>query len=389
MRILGSKSLIFICSALCINTLCIGAAGADFMTYEYRGNKFVVMEGEPGIFTTNDRVTGRFTIDCGAAHMEGNCVNLPFFDYFAMGAVRLDMMSFSAGPATLPTADGQAIVTSFRFSTDSRGRIDDWNIDLVWFDPTGIINVDTDNNTGGPIDSAAALGGGGVVQDDPGKWKTIGRPNGPSTPLSSFHNRMYGNDVGADICVEIPGGHRCSFLWAWDNYDVKGEFEDSNVDINYWFHRFLPGGGWREGWRWISCRVGAGAIKANPNRVTLQTLLDPENPECYSDGYILRCDEFHNCNEQPWGLMEPTEVTGEWLDPIDTSKAVVSHENTFYDPWSNTYHQVRRNCNERTGGLMEDGGFSIGTRHFPFRGFGTQGWSHYWVRACNDHEKVR
>ena len=80
MRSLGKKAILSACSALCLTMLCVGAASADSATYVYRGNNFDDIQGEPGIFSTNDRVTGRFTVDCSVAHMEGTCANLPFAD---------------------------------------------------------------------------------------------------------------------------------------------------------------------------------------------------------------------------------------------------------------------------------------------------------------------
>ena len=52
MRFIISRMLVFVCTALCINAVCVGAAGADFVTYDYRGNNFVSIDGEPGVFST-------------------------------------------------------------------------------------------------------------------------------------------------------------------------------------------------------------------------------------------------------------------------------------------------------------------------------------------------
>jgi len=62
-------------------------------------------------------------------------------------------MNFSTGPVVLPTADGTVEVSSF--STDYRGQIVDWDMDLFLSEPR--LNVDTDNVNGG-IDSAGAPG---------------------------------------------------------------------------------------------------------------------------------------------------------------------------------------------------------------------------------------
>jgi hypothetical protein len=389
MRFLTTKLFILVCSAMCINTLCINAAGADSVTYDYRGNNFVELQGESGIFSTKDRVTGRFTLNCSAAHIEGTCANLPFDNYFALGAVELESMSFSAGPASLPTADGDAVIAGFNFSTDSNGQIVDWDIDLFLDDPSGVINVDTDNSIYGPIDSAAALGGGAVIFDDPGKWKNIGRPGRRSTPTFKDHNRTYGNDVGASICVDIPNGQRCADLYAGENYDVKGTYQHTDLSINYWFYRSFPEGGWRQGSYWVSCQVGLDAIRAHQNRVTLEAMIHPNGPECYSDGIFEECDAFYNCERRPWGISNPTEVTGEWIDPMNTSTVIVNQTDKYYDPWSETSQRSMVHCNESGGNVMTDGGFSIGIRHFPFEGFDTQGWSQYWLRSCNNSYQAK
>jgi hypothetical protein len=153
--------------AMSMNIFCVDLAHALSLTYIYRGNNFVELQGDTSIFSTNDRVTAQFTIDCAAAHSAGNCSNLPYDNYVELGAVKLEPHSFSAGPASLPTSAGNVEITRFSFSTDSRARIVYWDMDLFLFDPSGSINVDTDNG----LDSAAALGGGAVVVGNPGDWR--------------------------------------------------------------------------------------------------------------------------------------------------------------------------------------------------------------------------
>ena len=165
-RIFG---LILVMFSLLINIFFVSAASALSVTYFYEGNNFVKIEGQPGIFSTSDKVLAKFTLDCAAAHPEATCKNLPYADYVELGAVRLETVDFSAGPAKLPTADGSVEITQFTFSTDSSARIVDWNMDLGLPDPTGFINVDTDNYGDG-LDSAAALGGGAIVVGEPGNW---------------------------------------------------------------------------------------------------------------------------------------------------------------------------------------------------------------------------
>ena len=173
MKILKKRSYFFVAlSAIFLLTFFVNLANAISLIYVYRGNNFVELSGEQGIFTTNDRVIAYFTIDCAAAHSAGNCTNLPYRDYLELGAVELEPHSFSAGPASLPTSDGRADIGQFFFSTDSRARIVDWDMDLFLPDPSGAINVDTDNI----LDSASALGGDAVVVGNPGEWRIVVRP---------------------------------------------------------------------------------------------------------------------------------------------------------------------------------------------------------------------
>ncbi len=161
------SGLFMLASAVFCNALLATSVAALSMEYLYRGNYFVELEGVTGLFTYSDRVTARFTIDCAIAHSEGNCRNLPYDDYFLSGAVAAESMDFSAGPVALPTADGNVEVRSFSFSTDYRGQIVDWDMDLFLSEPW--LNVDTDNVNGG-IDSAGAPGESASVSGQPGLW---------------------------------------------------------------------------------------------------------------------------------------------------------------------------------------------------------------------------
>ena len=389
MKFLSRKTLLFVCSAVCVNGFFVNAAEADSATYVYRGNNFEEVGGEPGVFSTTDRVTGRFTVDCSIAHAEGNCANLPYDNYFWLGAVRLESMKFSAGPATLPNADGYAIVNEFWFSTDANGQIVDWNIDLGLDDPSGIINVDTDNYLWGPIDSAAALGGGAVIFDDPGKWKKIGRP--AMRPASVFrdHSRSFGNGAAADVCVQSPISHRCAAMWVWEEYDLDGVVHNTGIEINYWFIRFFDEGGYREWWRWMFCQTGAPVLKGQANHVRLDALLDPESPECETSGHFVECDSDGNCVVADRGFERLLEVTGEWSQPINTAKILTNETYNSVDPWSGTSHKSTMHCNQNGGDTMTRGGFYIGPRYFPFEGFNTQGWSNYWLRSCNSNQQQK
>lgn len=390
MRFLTNKTLTLVCSVMCVSCFFASAAVADSATYVYRGNNFEEVDGIPGVFSTKDRVTGHFSVDCSIAHPEGTCANLPYDNYFWMGAVALDSVQLSAGPASLPTDDGHADVYAFWFSTDASGQIVHWDIDLSLPDPSGFINVDTDNKPwGGAIDSAAALGGGGNVYDNPGTWKKIGRPAKRPTSVFQEHSRVYGNSVGADVCVYSPVRQRCAYLNAWENYDTKGTFQFTGVEISYWFIRFFDDGGYRQWWRWMFCEAEPGIIKAHAQGVALAALLDPVSPQCETYGERWDCDASGSCEFAPRGFENPTEVTGEWIEPISTRKLVVNETNEFHDPESGAVQRSKIHCNENAGDMMTQGGFYVGPRDFPFEGFATQGWSNYWLRSCNNDYKEK
>ena len=353
MRFLTNKALIFVCSAMCINCLCVNPAAADSATYVYRGNNFEELEGEPGVFSTKDRVTGHFTVDCSNAQVEGTCANLPYDNYFWLGAITFESVHFSAGPASLPTVDGHADVNAFWFSTDSNGQIVDWDIDLSLYNPSGIINVDTDTN----VDSAAALGSFANVPDNPGKWKKVGRPGKRPTSVFRDHNRIYGNSVMADVCVDAPPRNRCAFLHAWEDYDMQGTFQFTGIYIDYWFSRLRDDGSYVEWWRTMLCQTGPELIKAHTNHPTLDAVLNPNISECETSGWRVDCDPSGNCNSAPRGFENPLEVTGEWIQAINTWKAVENQTNTSYDPGSETSHRSMMHCNKNGGDMMARGGF--------------------------------
>jgi len=155
---------------LLINLVLAASARGLGVTYYYEGNYFVEFDGTENLFSTEDRVTARFLVDCALAHAAGDCRNLPYVDYAQQGAVQLQPFAFTAGPAKLPTADGGININRFAFSTDADARIVDWDIDLYSADQPPSINVDTDNVDEG-LDSAAVPGAGAVVRGQPGSWE--------------------------------------------------------------------------------------------------------------------------------------------------------------------------------------------------------------------------
>ena len=210
-------------------------------------------------------------------------------------------------------------------------------------------------------------------------------------PVFSDHNRTYGNSVGAGKCDPLPNGHRCRDLHAWENYDVKGEYQYTEVAIGFNFHRDFSDGSWVDGYRYLVCPVDQKAISVLPNRVSLEATLDPAAPGCYSDGQRVTWDPDPLIGYQffPYGYSEPREVVGEWLDPMSYSKSISNRRDRFHDGWSDTTSTVVRNCKESFGDLMQDGGFSLGPQFHPFEGSEGPAWSFFQIMTCNENNMQR
>ena len=219
-------------------------------------------------------------------------------------------------------------------------------------------------------------------------------------PIFSDNSRGHGNEVMASVCVEVPNRpvERCVYVHAWEHYDVKGTYYFTGIYINYRFHRSNPDGSWRSGQALMFCQSDMDTITVGRDYVTIDAVLHPDGPECDSWGMTQSCAGVDNCEPpEPWRFPDPTVVAGEWIDPINTSKAVINRTHDFLDPWSETSHKIVEHCNENWGDVMARGGFSLefGTfppnpvRYFPFEGFDTQGWTNSVLRSCNNNSKAK
>lgn len=214
-------------------------------------------------------------------------------------------------------------------------------------------------------------------------------------PFFSNNSRNFGNEVNANVCTYNPDIQleRCADLYGQEYYDVKGTYQFTGIGMFYSFHRDYADGSSRNGMRSTFCMVGLEAIKAKPNLVTLEAVLDANSPECESWGMVEDCDPWGQCISGPWEVTEVAVVTGEWIDPTNTSKAVINRTDEFFDPWSETTQRFVTHCNEDWGELMAEGGFTIDfggrVRDFPFEGYDTQGWSNVWLRSCNENFKAK
>jgi hypothetical protein len=209
-------------------------------------------------------------------------------------------------------------------------------------------------------------------------------------PVFSDHNRIYGNSVGAGKCDPLPNGYRCRHLHAWENYDVKGEYQYTEVVISFDFRRDFSDGSWVAGNRHLVCPVDQEAISVLPNHVSLAVTLDPAAPGCYSGGERTTFDPIIGIPQTtPWGYSDPREVVGEWLDPMNYSNSISNRRERFHDGWSDTSGTAVRNCKESFGDLMQDGGFSTGPQFHPFEGSEGPAWSFFQTMTCNENNMQR
>lgn len=209
-------------------------------------------------------------------------------------------------------------------------------------------------------------------------------------PIANSQNRSYGNSVSAGICFDIDNGYICRDLSAWENYDVKGDFQFSEAAISNYRYTYDPDdGSWSSGWRYLSCPIDESAISAHPNSVTLETTLDPEGFGCYSYGYLESWDPINDYQFVPWPFPGPRDVVGEWADPFSYGQSMINQMDTFYDGWSGTKNTSAQHCQHRWGDMMRSGGFSIGIRSYVFEGPEGPAWSNFSVNSCNDRNMQR
>jgi hypothetical protein len=116
-------------------------AHAVLLTYTYTGNNFTDAEAP---FTTNDNVTGYFTIDCGLLGGAGDCASLPRSQYYSA----VLSWSFTVDGFTLdssPAVPGSRILSS-KFSTDAGANIIDWDISASTLPPDLLLELGIDLN---------------------------------------------------------------------------------------------------------------------------------------------------------------------------------------------------------------------------------------------------
>jgi hypothetical protein len=207
-------------------------------------------------------------------------------------------------------------------------------------------------------------------------------------PFFKEQNRSYGNSAAGALCTEIENGTFCRDLSAWENYDVKGTYEYSEAAISSSRNQYDPSdGSWRNSYRYLSCTIDRNALRANPNQVTLEAVLDPNALGCYSYGYIESWDPINGYQFAPFSYPGPMSVAGEWEDPFNYGESNSVQHNSYYDGLSAVATKTVDHCKYSWGDAMKTGGFSINERSYAFEGPYGPVWSFYNISSCNTNTK--
>ena len=209
-------------------------------------------------------------------------------------------------------------------------------------------------------------------------------------PVYKQQNRIYGNSAYGASCTDIFNGSFCRDVVAYENYDVKGTFEYTEVAISNSRNVYDPtDGSYSFGYRYLSCPVDRQALSADKDAVSLEAMLDPSAPGCNSGGYIESWDPVNGPQYQEWVFPVVMHVTGEWLDPFYYYESLSNQKNTYYDGWSGTTTKNVEHCRYLSGDWMRAGGFSINARSWAFEGPDGPAWSGFSLSSCNSNNKQR
>jgi hypothetical protein len=218
-------------------------------------------------------------------------------------------------------------------------------------------------------------------------------------PMYKFNNRTIGNSVAADGCHDFDGGYRCRGVHVWENYDVKGTFE--SVEVHYYNERHFwdpNDSSYDHRSRFIVCPVDEKSIDAHPKRVTIDFVLDPNDPGCYQDGYHYGWNPTDGYYSEPFGFTGIWAIQGEWLDPFSYGSSMWNgkYKDYHYDGWSGTDWKAHgvHHCKSSWGDIMMSGGWSVTTESgrtffYEFQGPNGPMWSFYNHSSCNDKDQQK
>ena len=85
-----------------------------------------------------------------------------------------------------------------------------------------------------------------------------------ATPPLYYVNREAGSNLYG-FSYDEPDGWRYRSVYAWDNYDKKGNYLDSGFWIDEWGYSEALG---EEYYRYVSCNMDRGAIQVSPTGTT-------------------------------------------------------------------------------------------------------------------------
>lgn len=208
-------------------------------------------------------------------------------------------------------------------------------------------------------------------------------------PMFKETNRTYGNSAYAYGCYDIEGGYRCPSISVYENYDVKGEYEDTYLYNSHYVYRHDPSdGSYEYRYRDFGCPVDQKSIKAGPNGVAIDVAIDTEAPECWNYGYYYGWNPQDGYYSGPWNFWGTVIFRGEWVDPFSYQETQSKYKSTYYDGWSNTTDQYMTLCKEKHGDQMKQGGWSVtradGRTFFrDFNGPDGPMFGYYQVSSCN------
>ena len=209
-------------------------------------------------------------------------------------------------------------------------------------------------------------------------------------PAFKEQNRIYGNSVGAGSCNEIENGNICRDVSAWENYDVKGMYDSTEASISSNRNQYNPeDGSYSYGYRYLSCPITRNAIVANPNGATLEAVLDPSAPECFSYGYMESWDPINGYQSGPWLYGVPMVISGQWLDPFNYGESMSNQRNSYFDGWSGVITNTVEHCKNSWADAMRAGGFSINARSWAFDGPDGPAWGNFSLSSCNLNNSQR
>ena len=207
-------------------------------------------------------------------------------------------------------------------------------------------------------------------------------------PVFKEQNRTYGNSVNASSCNDIENGNICRNVWASENYDVKGMYEYTEASIDSSRYQYNPDdGSYSYGYRHLSCPISQKAISATQKGATLEVVLDPSAPECYSYGYMESCDPVNGCQYDSWLYSVPMAISGEWFDPFNYGESISNQKNSNFDGWSEVTTNTNEHCKYSWGDAMRAGGFSINARSWAFEGPYGPAWGGFNLSSCNSNNK--